>query len=624
MFAKFKRILLGERMMTKAIAHEKLSNAEGFAISGVDSVSSNAYASEEILLALSPVGITAYYISVPIAVSIALLIFLVAFSYRQVVRAYPQGGGVYNVAKKNLGEFPALVGGASLLIDYVLTVAVSIAAGVAAITSAFPRLHDSRVVIGVCIIIFLTWISLRGIREVGRWFAIPVYIFVVSCLGLIGYGILCFLTGNLSAVSVHQVSSGDTASVMPILGIMLILRAFASGCTAMTGIEAVSNSVPIFRQPESENAAKTLFRMAAILGSMFIGITLLAYWLHIIPTEHETVISQIAHNLLGNGAAYYIFQGSTMLILLLAANTSFTGFPRVASKLAEDGYLPHQFLNLGSRLVFTNGILALAACAAMLLYLFGGSVHALIPLYAVGVFLGFSLSQLGMIVHWQRVKGNTGKMLINFVGFAATAAVFAIVLGTKFFHGAWILIPAIAGIIALMKKIKRHYIAVGKFLSLDGNQPLKIEPNRTMIVLVSEVNRAAMYAVQFAKIFQPAHLRAVHVAVSQEEEETTRNKWASHIPDVPLDVLISEDRDLFTPIIVYLKTIDSMWTGDSVIAVIPEFIPENFLHNLLHNQTALRLRYMIESDPELNVETLNVPVKSNTPFYDSRTTEKAG
>ncbi|MBI2056547.1 MAG: APC family permease [Candidatus Sungbacteria bacterium] len=619
MIAKLKRMLIGERMATKAIVHEKLSNAEGLAILGVDSVSSTAYATEEILRALIPAGIAAFYLSVPMAIVITVLIFLVSFSYQQVVHAYPQGGGVYNVAKKNLGEFPALLGGSSLLIDYILTVAVSIAAGVAAITSAFPALHQHRIAIGIGIIVLLTWMNLRGVRESGKIFALPVYLFIASCAALIGYGLIAFFTGPLpllpAAKSAH--SGGE------ILSALIILRAFASGCTAMTGIEATSNGVPLFKQPESENAAKTLFRMAVILGTIFAGITFLAYQLGVTPSEHETVISQMAHALMGNSILYYVFQGSTMIILLLAANTSFAGFPRVASQLAEDGYMPHQFLNLGSRLVFANGILALSGLAATLLYIFNGSVHALIPLYAVGVFLGFSLSQLGMIIHWQRNKGNTGKMLITFIGFAATVAVFAIVFATKFFHGAWVLVPAIAGIIMLMKKIKRHYTDVANFLSLERNSLPRVEPNRTMVVLVSEVNRAALYAVHFAKIFQPAHLRAVHIAVNQEETEEIRAKWTSHVPDVPLDVLTSEDRDLFTPIITYLKAIDGMWSDDSVIAVIPEFIPENFLHNILHNQTALRLRYIIESDPELNVETLNVPVKANTPFTGQTPIEKA-
>lgn len=614
MLTKLRRILIGERMATKAIAHEKLSNAEGLAILGVDSVSSTAYATEEILRALVPAGIAAFYLSIPMAMVIALLIFLVSFSYQQVVHAYPQGGGVYNVAKKNLGEFPALLGGASLLIDYVLTVAVSIAAGVAAITSAFPSLHEHRIGIGIGIIIILTWMNLRGVKESGKIFAAPVYLFITSCFALIAYGAVSFFIGLQPVLSAEKpvlpVTTGE------FLGVLLILRAFASGCTAMTGIEATSNGVPLFKRPESENAAKTLFRMAVILGIIFAGITFLAYKLGVVPSEQETVISQIAHALLGNGVLYYGFQGSTMLILLLAANTSFAGFPRVASQLAEDGYLPHQFLNLGSRLVFTNGILALSGLAALLLYVFGGSVHALIPLYAVGVFLGFSLSQIGMVFHWRRTQENNGKMLINFIGFCATAVVFAIVFATKFFHGAWLLIPAIAGIIALMHKIKRHYADVTKFLSLEGNPLPKIEPNRTMIVLVSEVNRAALYAVQFAKIFQPAHLRAVHIAVNPVEAETIRIHWPLYVPGVPLDVLISEDRDLFTPMITYLKVIEMTWGDDSVIAVIPEFIPENFLHNLLHNQTALRLSLMIENDPELNVEILKVPVKAKTPFHE--------
>lgn len=611
MLGKLKKILIGERMATKAMGHERLSIWEGFAIFCADALSSTAYATEEILLVLVLAhSMGALHFSVPFAFIITGLIFLVSVSYQQVVRAYPQGGGVYNVARENLGELPALLGGSSLLIDYVLTVSVSVAAGVAAITSAFPSLFGHRVMLGIAVIALLTLANLRGVKESGRMFAIPVYGFIVCFVGLIGYGMWCFWTGTISPPPPPE----DMAATTQSLGLMLLLRAFASGCTAMTGIEATSNGVQAFRKPESENAAKTMLRMAATLGAIFIGITLLASWLDIRPSEHETVVSQITRLLFGHGFLYYLIQTATAMILLLAANTPFAGFPRVASQLAKDGYFPHQFLNLGSRLVFTNGIIMLAAIAALLLFVFSGSVHGLIPLYAVGVFLGFSISQLGMVFHWWGVGRARWKIGVNLTGCIATSVVFTIVFVTKFTHGAWVLIPAIFGLIVFMKKIKGHYAYVAELLNLDGAPIPNIAPNRTMIVLVSDVNRAALHAIQVAKIFNPAHLRAVHVAISEEEKESITEKWARHVPDVPLDVLVSEYRDLFTPTIEYLKAIDKLWSDDSVIAVIPEFIPDNVFHHLLHNQTALRLEYMIENDPTVNAEILNLPVKSTTPL----------
>lgn len=611
MVGRLKKIIIGKRMATKAIGHERLSNWEGFATFCVDAISSTAYATEEILLVLilaHQVG--ALQFSIPFAVTIAGLIFLVSVSYQQVVRAYPQGGGVYNVAKENLGELPALLGGSSLLIDYVLTVAVSVAAGVAAITSAFPALWNHRVAIGIAVIMLLQLANLRGIRESGKISAIAVYGFILCFAGLIGYGILSFFTGS----HILPPPPEDIASATQSIGIMLLLRAFASGCTAMTGIEATSNGVQAFQKPESENAAKVLMRMACTLGIIFIGITVLASWLDIRPSEHETVISQIARTIFGTGPLYFAIQTATTLVLLLAANTPFAGFPRVASQLAEDWYFPRQFLNLGSRLVFANGIIALAVVAAFLLFVFGGSVHALIPLYAVGVFLGFSLSQLGMIVHWKKIGGEPFKIGINVTGFVATTIVFCIVFVTKFTHGAWILIPAILLLIFFMKKVKRHYIHAAHLLKLDDTPIPSIAPNRTMVVLVSKIDRAALYAIQFARIFDPAHLCAVHIALGEDERKSMKEEWNKYVPDVPLHVMVSEDRDLFIPLADYFKTLDGYWKDDSIIAVIPEFIPDNLFHHFLHNQTALRLKLMIENDPTINVELLTIPIRSTTPL----------
>lgn len=603
-----RQFFLGERLRTRALQHERLTNAQGLAIFGADSLSSTAYATEEILLALAAVGTAAYAVAIPIAGVIALLILLVAVSYRQVIHAYPQGGGVYNVARENLGEMPALVGAASLLIDYVLTTAVSAAAGVAAVTSAFPVVFPHRVAIGIAIIALLTWANLRGVRESGRLFTIPTYAFIAAFAGLIGYGVWRFVTGTFPVVV------GDPAAAVPTVGLtigaLLVLRAFASGCTAMTGIEATSNGVPAFQKPAPKNAARTLIRMAFLLSAVFIGVTLLAHWGRVTPAHNETVVSQIARALFGNGAFYYGIQAATALILLLAANTPFNGFPRVASQLAIDDYFPRQFANLGSRLVFTNGILLLSAFAALLVYLFQGSVHALIPLYAVGVFLGFSLSQLGMIVHGIRERRRRWwPILVNAVGFILTTVVLVVVFASKFTHGAWVLIPAVAGLVALMLAIHRHYRAVIHALALTGSPVPAILPEKTMVLLVARVDRAAVHAVKFARSFAPAHLRAFHVAFDERGATAIAEQWKAHVHDVPLDIVVSEYRDLIGEALAYLRKIERRWADDTIIVVIPEYIPPKFWQLFLHDQIPFRIRIALEQDPDLHVEILNVPAK---------------
>lgn len=607
MFKKFREKFLGKPLATSAIAHEKLTNIQGLAIFGADSLSSTAYATEEILLVLATAGALATSISIPIAISIFGLILIVSISYHQVIHAYPQGGGVYNVASKNLGEYPALLGAASLLIDYTLTAAVSTTAGVAAITSAVPELFSHRVAIGILITLFLMWMNLRGIRESGKLFAIPTYIFLGSFAILIGYGIWRYLAGTFPIAHPPEILSEQ----MGALGLLLILRAFAAGCTAMTGIEAISNGVQAFKNPESENAAKTLQRMALLLGAIFIGITLLAYWSKVIPTHDETILSQIARLLFDNSPLYYLIQGATALILLLAANTPFAGFPRVASQLANDGYFPRQFLNLGSRLVFANGIMLLSFFSAFLIYLFNGNVHALIPLYAVGVFFGFSISQLGMIVHWiNKGSGHWKNITINLTGFLATTVVFVIVFISKFTHGAWLLVPAVLLLISGMKKVKQHYLKVERVLAIDKNQIPQVLPDKTAVLLVSRFNVGTLYALRLAKSFQPAHIRAVHIAIDEKDGAEVKKQWEQNVSDVPIDILFSPYRDLIGPILNYLKETDKKWSNDSLIVFIPQIAPSRWWHYFLHNQTNRRLQIAIEQDPDINPDIYEVTVKS--------------
>jgi amino acid transporter len=602
--------LLGRPLATKAIAHERLTNPQGLAIFASDALSSTAYATEEILLVLVSAGAATFFVSLPIAIIISFLILLVSFSYHQVIHAYPQGGGVYNVAKSNLGEMPALLGAASLLVDYVLTAAVSVAAGVAAITSAFPALFPNRVWIGTAVILFLMWMNLRGVRESGKTFSVPTYIFIAVFLAMIGYGVWRFVAGTFP-VAVYE--SASLAPLSGAVGALLMIRAFASGCTAMTGIEAVSNGVQAFKAPEAENAAKTLTRMAFLLLTIFLGVTFLAYWGQVIPKHGETVVSQVARLLFGSGPLYFLVQGATALILLLAANTPFADFPRVASQLSRDGYFPRQFLNLGSRLVFANGIIFLSLAAIVLNWFFRGDVHALIPLYAVGVFLGFSLSQLGMIVHWVKDwKSPKGNIVINLIGFVATSVVFVIVLFSKFTHGAWILIPALVGLVTFMKAIKHHYSTTEHKLAIDDAPLPEVLPDKTMIIPVSRLNRATLHALQFAKSFKPAHIRAVHVAIDPQEGEELKSQWMHRVPDVPIEILHSEYRDLINPILEYLKRVDKEWTNDSLIVVLPQVVPDKWWHYFLHNQTTLRLSMAIDQDPDIPAQILEVPVKTTT------------
>jgi len=601
-------MLLGKPIATIQTASERLTNAQGLAIFGADAMSSTAYATEEILLVLAAASVANFAISIWIALGIVALILIIAASYRQIIYAYPQGGGVYNVAKENLGKTASLVGGASLWVDYILTVAVSVTAGVAAITSAFPVLYPHRVILGIIVIIALMWANLRGVRESGKIFSFPTYLFIASFAVMIIYGAFHFVSGNFPEAVSKQSTTAATGS-LGIISIILVLRAFASGCTAMTGIETTSNGVQAFKPPESKNAAKTLMWLAVILGFIFMGITLIAYWSKVTPVANETIISQVARNLFGSNPFYYFIQSITALILILAANTPFAGFPRVASMFAKDGYFPRQFYALGPRLVFTNGIIALSIAASLLVIFFRGNVHALIPLYAVGVFLGFSISQLGMIVHWKKSgKGHLKNISINAIGFLATSLVFIIVLFSKFMHGAWVLIPGVILIVFLMKKIKRHYLFLEETLSLD-NLNNNAARGKTVVVLISQFNSAILQAVRFAKSLHFTRLRAIHVAIDIQSAEQLNERWTDYFPDVPLDIVSSEYRDLVEPLLLYLAETEKRWPDESLIVVIPTLVCHHFWEHLLHDASAQHIRKEIEQDMRNHAQILEIPIK---------------
>ena len=585
-FALLKRALVGPPMPLAQARHERLRKRVALAVFSSDALSSVAYATEEIVLILVLAGTLALHLSVAISVAITGLLAIVAISYQQTIHAYPSGGGSYIVARANLGAVAGLVAAAALLVDYVLTVSVSVAAGVAAVTSAFPQLAPHKVALGVACVTAIALANIRGVRESGRIFAVPTYFFIVTFGLMIVEGLYRLATGSLP-----RTPPPDLRAVETLTG-FLILRAFSSGCTAMTGTEAISNCIPAFRPPESRNAAITLGWMAAILGTFFVSITVLADRLGIVPVPEETVVSQIARRLHGTGLFYYAVQAATALILVLAANTSFADFPRLSSLLARDRFVPRQFATLGERLVFSNGILVLGAMAALLLVIFGGETHALIPLYAVGVFISFTLSQSGMVRHWwkDRVPGWRHKIAINGLGALATGVVTLVIAVTKFTHGAWIVVLVIPTLVGTFLAMRRHYDDVAEQLSLEGlaGPP---ELHHTVLVIVGDLHRGVVRAVQYAKTLATgASVRAVFVETDPAKTAKLEEKWARWGLGVPLVILGSPYRSLLRPLVEYLDALQSQGDDHMVTVVIPQFLPSKWWQHILHNQTALLIK----------------------------------
>ncbi|HSB70567.1 MAG TPA: APC family permease [Candidatus Methylomirabilis sp.] len=578
-----KRLLLGSPLSTAQARHERLGRIPALAIFASDNLSSVAYATEEILLVLVLAGTAALSYSPPIGIAIGVLTAIVASSYWQTIHAYPSGGGAYIVAKENLGTYAGLVAGAALLVDYVLTVSVSTAAGVAAITSAFPVLYPERVAICVGVVLLIMLANLRGIRETGRIFAVPSYWFIACLIILLAGGFHRLLThgapATLPSIPAHE----------PIT-VFLVLRAFASGCAALTGIEAVANGVQAFRPPESRNAGITLAWMAFILGSSFLGVTFLANFYHIVPAEGETVVSILSRQIFGRSWIYFMIQSATAVILLLAANTSFAGFPMLASMLAKDGFLPRQFASRGDRLVFSNGIIILAGVSCLLLVVFGGSTHALIPLYAVGVFTAFTLSQAGMVRHWRREQGRRwlAHAAVNALGAVTTALVVAVIGATKFTHGAWMVIVIIPVIILGFLAVRRHYDSLRGQLTLKGFSPPKIG-RHPVVILVGGLHRGVVTALTYAKAISP-NVTAITVDLDPTATSRLRQQWQEWAPDVPLVVLDSPYRSVMQPVLQYIDQMEKQRDGDYMTIILPEFIPAKWWHHLLHNQTALLLK----------------------------------
>jgi amino acid transporter len=589
-----------------------------------DPLSSVAYATEQILLVLGLGGLTLLHVTPWVALAVVALLTIVIASYRQTCHAYPNGGGAYAVSRANLGENASLAAASALLIDYVLTVAVSVVAGVAAITSAVPELAPQAVKLSIGFVALLAMMNLRGVKESGRAFAFPTYGFVVSILLLLVVGFARVLFGDGITAESAGYQLRQTADTGGPLAVFLVLRAFASGCTALTGVEAVSNGVPAFRPPKSDNAAATLAIMGALAITMFAGITALAMAANVHMAEdpssliglapgqgQRTAISQIGLATFGNGVLFYLLQAFTAAILILAANTAFNGFPVLASLLGRDNYLPHQLSNRGDRLVFSNGIAVLALAAGLLIVAFDASVTRLIQLYILGVFLSFTLSQAGMVRHWSLEIASAGedergslrrKQAINGLGAGTTALVFVIVLVTKFAEGAWIVVLTAPILFMAMKGVSRHYRDLGRQLQASAAGPSL--PGRVHgVVLVSNLLAPTLQSLAYAQSTNPASLRAVHVAV-EPADDSLPQEWRRRAVPVPLVVIESPFRETTRPVIRYVRQLQREHPGDVISIVIPEYVVEHWWQNLLHNQTALRLKGRLLFEPHVTVTSV--------------------
>ncbi|MDP1947669.1 MAG: APC family permease [Nitrospirota bacterium] len=580
-----KRWLVGDPLKTAQAADERLSKTLALAIFSSNAISSVAYATEEILLVLILAGTAAIAWSIPVSFAILFLVVVLTISYRQIIYEYPEGGGAYIVARDNLGELPALIAAAALMIDYVLTVAVSVAAGIAALTSAVPSLFEHREALGLVASLFIVVMNLRGVRESGKFFAVPTY-FAIGALGvMVVIGSAKALFGPGTPIP------PDNQVAIEEMTLFLVLRAFAAGCSAVTGMEVISNGVKAFRRPESKNAATTMIHMSVILAVLFLGISFMADHYGVLPKTDETIISQLARLTFGTGAVYYALQIGTMLLLILAANSAYAGFPHLSSILARDSYMPRQMATFGDRLVFSNGIFILGFFACFLLILFHGDTHALIPLYAVGVFISFTFSQAGMVRRWLTKKGPhwRKKLIVNGVGAVTTGIATIIIASTKFTHGAWIVFLLIVILVWMFRSIHSHYKAVSEQIALtrDHRPPL---PRRNIVIIpISGVNQAVIRAVDYARS-RGGEIRAVLVDVDSESTARLQIQWAQWGCGVQLMVLPCPYRSVLRSLLDHIEELLEKNQDYWVTVVIPEILPARWWQNILHNQRALLLK----------------------------------
>ena len=595
-----KHFIIGAPIASAMESQERLSKLKGLAVLSSDALSSVAYATEAAMRVLMVAGAAAALaFTVPISLAVVVLLAVVAISYMQTIRAYPSGGGSYIVARENLGELPGVGAGAALMVGYVLTVAVSIAAGVYALISAFPALERWNMELALGSLALITILNLRGIRESGTVFAAPTYIFVFSIFGMLGYGIFRLATGGITYEPIDQPAPSGTEA----LTWFLILSAFAKGASAMTGTEAIANSVPAFQKPEPTNARITLGMMAATLGGMFLGISYLVTQIGIVPyaDESKTLLADLTRTVVGEGPYFYVVQFATALILLLAANTSYTGFPWLLSVMARDRYAPKWFGGRGDRLVFSVGIMALAIASALLLLVFGSSVDRLLPLYALGVFAAFTLSQGGMVIHWLRSKerGWQRSAGINGIGAVVTGIATVVVGITRFGEGAWMVMVVVPALMLLLLSVNRHYQAVSRQLRTKtivrpkGTAPLVVVP-------IPNLNLVSRQALAFAQDLSK-RVVAVHVTSDVKDAETIRNQWNEVVGDVPLVIVESPYRMLIPPLLAYVDALRETHSGDNMVVVLPEFVTKHWWENLLHNQTALRLKRELLYRPGITV-----------------------
>lgn len=620
MLKLLRRVLIGQPMESARISEERFSTLKGLAILSSDALSSVAYATEEILHVLIPVlALASFNLLTPISGAIVILLFIVVFSYKQIIDAFPKSsGGAYIVSKEHLGVNAGLIAGAALLFDYLLTVSVSVSAAVAAFTSAFTPAAEYRVGLCLTVIVVLVVLNLRGITESATLFSYPTYAFIIGMFMMIAIGLYKLYFGHLTAPYTPKLTSTSEA-LTPLMIVWVSLKAFSSGCAALTGVEAVSNAVPNFRSPENKHAKQVLTMLAIMLFIMFSGLSILAKTLHIAPTHDMTVISQVAETVFGKGILFYLFQASTFLILALAANTAFAGFPMLASLMARDGFLPRYMALRGDRLVFSNGIVLLGILAGILISIFDGITTRLIPLYAVGVFTSFTLAQTSMVRRWLTHKtGNwRTKLLINGVGAIVTGIVTIIVAVTKFTHGAWVILVLVPIMVYWFKTVSRHYAAVKKQLDIDNynhNDGLK---HKVLIPAASLTNVVA-HTVDYAREISN-DIKVLHVSTDKEFTEKFKKKWQAWNPEVELVIIDSPYRAVMDPLFNYIEEADKNKNPGEVITVlIPEFITRKWWHRALHNQTGLILQNLLVFQTDVVVTTVPFHLK-----YDKEIQDKA-
>lgn len=605
--------IFGPPLSTERESGERLNKVRALAIFASDALSSSAYATEEILLVLVTAGAVALSLGLPISIGIAVLLGMVTMSYMQTVRAYPKGGGAYSVSSENIAPWAGLIAAAALLTDYILTVAVSISAGSLAVISALPALADFRIQIALVALLLLTLGNLRGVRESGTVFAIPTYCFILAFGAMILIGVARLAGGidgaTLTTTALPKAQLDATATV----GLLLVLRAFASGSTALTGVEAIANGVTAFQEPAPRNARITMALMGSILGFFFVGATFLAWRLGIVPVHDESVISQIGRAVFGGGSIpYYFLQATTAFVLMLAANTAYNGFPRLASILAEDRYMPRQFAYIGDRLTFVTGIVALTLVSGVVIVLFKADTHRLIPLYAIGVFVAFTLSQVGMFRHW-RSGGEPGwwrAATVNGIGAVMTGVVALVVAGTKFTHGAWVVLILVPALVWLLHNIHAHYREVARLSQMSDEdarpltRPLGLgaEP---VVVTVRDLNRVSWRAVQYARRLS-ANVTGVHIARGgQEDIEEFQRRWERLVPDVPLVVVESPYRTFVGPLLAYVDRV-AVDPRDPVLVLVPEFRPRHWWARILHNRTTEQIQTTAEQRPNLLIVQVTV------------------